>query len=72
MNERKTALNKSGSENQRSPLRSRIQAAAYLDVSPRTFDRMQTEGQIPYVLVGQRKKYLQRDLDAYLYERRML
>ena len=70
MSNKPTSPNRLDAEPQGTPLRSRQQAAAYLDVSPRTFDRMQAEHQIPYVLVGRRKKYLQRDLDAYVYERR--
>ncbi len=49
---------------------SRGQAAEYLDVSPRTFDRLRAEAALPYVVIGRRRKYLKRDLDAYIAERR--
>ena len=49
---------------------SRRQAAAYFGVSLRTFDRMQKEAAIPFVVVGRRRKYLQRDLEAYLLSQR--
>ena len=47
---------------------SRRQAADYLGVSPRTFDRLRAT--LPYVMICRRKKYLKRDLDAYIAERR--
>ena len=49
---------------------SRRQAAAFFGVSLRTFDRMQKEAAIPFVVVGRRRKYLQRDLEAYLLSQR--
>ena len=49
---------------------SRMEAAKFLGVSPRTFDRIQKEKAIPWVLVGRRRKYLLRDLDAYLMDQR--
>ena len=49
---------------------SRGQAADYLGVSPRTFDRLRAA--LPYVVIGRRKKYLKRDLDAYIAERRSI
>ena len=45
---------------------SRQEAAAYLGISVRTFDRIQKEAAIPWVLVGRRRKFLVRDLEAYL------
>ena len=47
-------------------IKSRREAAAYLGISVRTFDRMRKEAAIPFVVVGRRRKYLQRDLEAYL------
>ena len=47
-------------------IKSRREAAAYLGVSDRTFDRIQKEAAIPWVLVGRRRKFLVRDLEAYL------
>ncbi len=47
---------------------SRGQAAEYLDVSTRTFDRLRAT--LPYVMICRRKKYLKRDLDTYIAERR--
>ena len=49
---------------------SRLEAARFLGVSPRTFDRIQKEKAIPWVLVGRRRKYLLRDIDAYLLSQR--
>ena len=49
---------------------SRGQAADYLDVSLRTFDRLLAEAALPYVVIGRRRKFLKRDLDAYIAERR--
>ena len=49
---------------------SRKEAASYLGISVRTFDRMQIEAAIPFVIVGRRRKYLRRDLEAYLLSRR--
>ena len=49
---------------------SRGQAADYLDVSLRTFDRLRAEAPLPCVVIGRRRKYLKRDLDAYIAERR--
>ena len=51
-------------------IKSRRDAAAYLGISVRTFDRIQKEKVIPWVLVGRRRKYLVRDLEAYLMEHR--
>ena len=45
---------------------SRIEAAQYLGISPRTFDRIQKTKAIAYVMVGLRRRYLQSDLDHYL------
>jgi len=49
---------------------SRAEAAGYLDVSLRTFDRLRAG--LPYVVIGRRRKYLKRDLDAYIAERRSI
>ncbi len=49
---------------------SRRQAADYLDVSLRTFDRLRAEAPLPCVVIGRRRKYLKRDLDTYIAERR--
>ena len=49
---------------------SRGKAADYLDVSLRTFDRLRAEAPLPCVVIGRRRKYLKRDLDAYIAERR--
>lgn len=51
-------------------IKSRREAAAYLGVSVRTFDRIQKVKAIPWVLVGRRRKYLLRDLEAYLMDQR--
>jgi len=48
----------------------RRNAAEYLGVSVRTFDRMQQDAVIPYVTVGRRKKYLLRDLETFLQSQR--
>ena len=45
---------------------SRKEAATYLGISPRTFDRIQKTKAIAYVMVGLRRRYLQSDLDNYL------
>lgn len=49
---------------------SRREAAAYLGVSDRTFDRIKKEKAIPWVLIGRRRKYLLRDIEAYLMSQR--
>ena len=51
---------------------SRREAAAYLGVSTRTFDRIQKTKAIAYVRVGQRRRYLQSDLDNYLKSNRSI
>lgn len=56
--------------NRWSEILSRRQAAAYLGVSVRTLDRIQKEKVIPWVRVGRRRKYLLRDLEAYLMSQR--
>ena len=45
---------------------SRKEAATYLGISSRTFDRIQKTKAIAYVMVGLRRRYLQSDLDNYL------
>ncbi len=49
---------------------SRRQAADYRGVSLRTFDRLRAAADLPYVVIGRRRKHLKRDLDAYIAERR--
>lgn len=56
----------------RSQLLSRKQAAKYLGISTRTFDRLQKERLVPYVRIGRRKKYLVSDLDALIAGSRMM
>ena len=53
-----------------SALLSRKEAADELRVSNRTFDRIQREARIPFVMIGKRKKYLKRDIDVYIMEQR--
>ncbi len=50
----------------RSAVLSREQAADYLGISSRTFDRLRSESDLPFVTIGRRKKYLQRDLDVLI------
>ena len=45
---------------------SRSEAAAFLSISPRTFDRIQEARAIPYVVIGRRRRYLLSDLDNFL------
>jgi excisionase family DNA binding protein len=45
---------------------SRREAAAYLGVSARTFDRIQKARAIAYVMVGRRRRYLLADLEHFL------
>ncbi len=49
---------------------SRGQAADYLGVSLRTFDRLRAAAALPYVVIGRRRKFLKGDLDTYVVERR--
>ncbi len=49
---------------------SRGQAADFLGVSIRTFDRLRAETALPFVVIGKRRKFMKRDLDAYIAERR--
>ena len=65
-----TANTRPGTATQPAALLSRRQAAAWLGVSDRTFDRIQKEAAIPFVMVGKRKKYLLRDLETYLQSQR--
>ena len=53
-----------------SALLSRKEAADELHVSTRTFDRIQQEAPIPFVMIGKRKKYLKRDIDVYIMAQR--
>lgn len=45
---------------------SRTEAAGYLGVSARTFDRIQQSRAIPFVVIGRRRRYLLSDLDNFL------
>ena len=45
---------------------SRIEAATYLGISTRSFDRIQKAHAIPYVQIGQRRRYLYSDLGNFL------
>ncbi len=58
------------SDGARSAVLSRRQAADYLGVSTRTFDHIQREARIPFVMIGKRKKYLKRDIDVYIMAQR--
>ena len=49
-----------------SALLSRREAADLLNVSIRTFDRIQIDDKIPFVTIGKRKKYLKRDIEVYI------
>ena len=51
---------------------SKTTAAEYLGVSTRTFDRIQKSQAIPYVMVGQRRRYLLSDLENYLKSNRSI
>ena len=51
---------------------SRLEAAGYLGVSPRTFDRIQEAQAIPYVRIGKRRRYLIQDLQNYLKSQRSI
>ena len=51
---------------------SRKEAALYLGISVRTFDRIQEGRVIPFVLVGKRRRYLLSDLDSYIKSRRSI
>ena len=51
---------------------SRTEAAAYIGVSSRTFDRIQQSNAIPYVLIGRRRRYLLSDLQNYLNSNRSI
>ena len=51
---------------------SRSEAAAFLSISPRTFDRIQEARAIPYVRIGKRRRYLRQDLQNYLRSQRSI
>lgn len=51
---------------------SRKEAAAYIGVSTRTFDRIQEAHDIPYVSIGRRRRYLISDLSSYIKSRRSI
>ncbi len=55
-------------------LLSRAEAAEHLGISVRTFDRIRQERPIPFVRFGQRKRkrYLVPDLDALIYDHRIV
>ena len=62
----------SDTEGTGSALLSRREAADHLSVSTRTFDRIQQEARIPFVMIGKRKKYLKRDIDVYIMAQRSI
>jgi excisionase family DNA binding protein len=66
MKERNNEPLRQGTDPQQAEILSRRQAAAYLSVSDRTFDRIQKEAAIPFVMVRKRRKYILRDLETYL------
>ncbi len=70
MTDHDTAPANRGAAPRQSAILSRRQAAAWLGVSVRTFDRMQKDAAIPFVMVGKRRKYLLRDLETFLMSRR--
>ncbi len=70
MTDHDTDPTRRGNAPRQSAILSRRQAAAWLGVSVRTFDRMQKDAAIPYVTVGKRKKFLLRDLETYLQSQR--
>ena len=51
---------------------SRRDAAAFLGISARTFDRLQKDNAIPYVLIRKRRRYLVSDLDSYVRSNRSI
>ena len=51
-------------------LLSRAEAAHYLNMSLRSFDRLRLQLPIPFVRLGRRKKYLLPDLEAVIAENR--
>ena len=51
---------------------SRDDAAVYLGISSRTFDRIQKDNAIPFVAIGKRKRYLLSDLESYLKSNRSI
>jgi hypothetical protein len=53
-------------------LLSRTEAAAHINVSVRSFDRLRQEISIPYVLLGKRRRYLPADLDDLIYDHRVV
>jgi len=48
------------------PTCSRTEAATFLGISTRTFDRIQDAHTIPYVQIGRRRRYLYSDLGNFL------
>lgn len=64
--------NLSNSDGRPTALLSRKQAADYLGISTRTFDRLRLVASIPFVTIGKRNKFLQRDLNAYTAEQRSI
>ena len=53
-------------------LMTRGQAAAFLQVSTRTFDRLRSENPLPFVRLRKRKMYRRRDLEMLINESRTL
>ncbi len=56
----------------KAPLLTRAEAAIYLSLSLRSFDRLRQEISIPYVRLGRRRRYLPTDLDALIYDHRIV
>ena len=70
MRDRDDERGRRGNDPHQAEILSRRQASAYLGVSDRTFDRIQKETSIPFVMVGKRRKYMLRDLETYLMSHR--
>ncbi len=50
----------------------RAEAADFLDMSLRSFDRLRHEVFVPYVLLGRRKRYSPADLDQVILDHRVV
>lgn len=70
MRDRDDERRRPGNHPSQAEILSRREASAYLGVSDRTFDRIQKEAAIPFVIVGKRRKYMLRDLETYLLSHR--
>ncbi len=53
-------------------LLSRTEAADYLNMSVRSFDRLRLEITVPFVRLGRRRRYLVWDLDALILDSRVV